>query len=301
MKSSSCSYKLLDKAHIGVHVRMTGDRSTKPFDNVPMKDMKILKYDKMGFEISHPALPKQIYVDFKQLPLTKLTIVNGVIKDEITFVENIVQHEMELIKTDMLDYIELLDIRNREKDKTFVTLSKIKPGDVVKSALCESSAPMIYLGTWFTKELRSKTDYSSYYRSGRGEYTYINNLCEVTPKRAFFLITSASGKVGKYSFLNYPITSKVILTMEPMNTTVEAFTDVAFNEEYIDTNYLQYDYYHKVSVPKKVLNVEGYEIVRGSYYHPDAHYISLTKEKINENAKALLEKRFGIKIERGTV
>lgn len=292
MKSSSCSYKLLEKAHIGQRVRMTGDRSTKPFDNVPMKDMKIIEYDKMGFKISHPSLPKQIYVDFKQLPLTKLTIVNGVIKDEITFVENIVRHEMELIKTDMLDYIELLDIRSREKDKTFVTLSQIKPGDLVKSALCESSEPMIYLGTWFTKDFKSDRTY------GYRDDNVTHRLYEVSPKRAFFLIKSASGN-GKYSFLNYPVTSKVILTMEPTNVTADIFKDTVANREFIDANYLQYNYYHKVKNTKKVMDIEGYVIQHSTYEHPEMTYISPVKEKINEEAKAFIESRYGIKLAKG--
>ena len=294
MKTSSCSYKLLDKAYIGVHVRMTGDRSTKPFDNVPMKDMKILNYDNKGFKISHPALPKQIYVDFNQLPLTNLTIINGVIKDEITFVENIVRHEMELIKTDMLDYIELLDIRNREKDKTFVTLSQIKPGDIVKSALCESSEPMIYLGTWFTKSFKTKRRYGYDYR----EDAHTHILFYVSPKRAFFLIKSATGK--GFVFLNYPVTSKVILSMEPTNQVAEHFTDLEFNREYIDANYCQHSSYHKINQTEKKVDVIGYTIQKKQYGNPDAFYISASKENINDEARNLIQERFSIKFVGGT-
>jgi len=72
MKSASCSIKLLENAYVGVGVRMTGDKSTVPFKNVPMKGVTITNYDIHGFELTHPALPRVIWVDFDQLPLTKL-------------------------------------------------------------------------------------------------------------------------------------------------------------------------------------------------------------------------------------
>ena len=184
---------------------------------------------------------------------------------------------------DMLDYIELLDLRNREKEKTFVTLSQIKPGDLVKSALCESSEPMIYLGTWFTKDFRTKTRYG---------HPDTHNLYKVSPKRAFFLIKSATG-YGKFVFLNYPVTSKVILSMERTKKVADDFMDLEFNREYIDANYCQHSYCYR-SNNNKVVDVQGYTIQRG--FRPKAYYISPTKENIDNEAKKHIEERFGIKL-----
>ena len=182
MKTSSCSIKLLEKAYIGEGVRMTSDKNTVPFKNIPMRGVKIIGYSTLGFRLSHPNLPKEVWVDFHQLPLTQLNILNGEIQNEITFVENIINHKMELIKTDMLDYIELLDIKSREVFKKILTLSDIIPGDIITSALCENSEPMIYLGSWYTKEIINKNRYS--YRNDITKY-YLSNS---SPLRAFFLI-----------------------------------------------------------------------------------------------------------------
>jgi hypothetical protein len=185
MKTSSCSIKLLEKAYIGERVRMSSDSSTVPFKNTPMKGVKIIGYSTLGFRLSHPNLPKEVWVDFHQLPLTQLNILNGEIQNEITFVENIINHKMELIKTDMLDYIELLDIRFREQFKKILTLSDIALGDTITSALCENGEPMIYLGSWYTKGIIKEKWYS--YGNRIPKY-YLSN---VSPLRAFFLVKTS--------------------------------------------------------------------------------------------------------------
>ena len=181
MIGSNCSMKLLEKAYVGVHVRMTGGDGTVKFDNVPMKDVRILSYDEKGFWVNHPSLPRKTLIDFKQLPLLTLTIVNGVIQDEITFVENILNHSMEFIKTDMLDYIELVDIRNRESQKEYHSVSDLKPGDVVKSALCNNGREMTYLGTFYVKEVNARWRYTS-----NEGYTY--SVDDNLPRRVFFAV-----------------------------------------------------------------------------------------------------------------
>lgn len=186
MISSNCSIKLLDNVHIGCRVRMTSDKSTLPFKNEPMKCMKIVKYNDQGFLLSHRNLPKPVWVDFCQLPLTNLTIINGVIQDEITFVENINQHRMELIKTDFLDYIELLDIKSREKTKEYHTVHSIGLGDVVKSALCNGGKEMIFLGNFYTKEINIKYNHSYYNSHSDNEYYLSKN----SPRKSIFLVSS---------------------------------------------------------------------------------------------------------------
>ena len=105
---NTCSIKLLKTAYIGVGIRMTKDKNCETFNNVPMTGMKIEDYSNLGFKISHPSLPKIFWVEFDQLPLTRLKIINGVIQDEITFVENIVNHRMQLIRTLDTEYVDLL-------------------------------------------------------------------------------------------------------------------------------------------------------------------------------------------------
>jgi len=84
---NTCSIKLLKKAYIGVGVRMTSGKETVPFNNIPMKGMVIENYSSDGFQINHENFPESVWVKFEQLPLTRLTIKNGVIEDEITFVQ----------------------------------------------------------------------------------------------------------------------------------------------------------------------------------------------------------------------
>jgi hypothetical protein len=152
-----------------------------------MSDVKIEKYTVQGFELSHKILPKNIWVDFHQFPLTNLTIINGIVKDEITFVENINGHYMELIKTDMLDYIELLSIRQNEVKIKYYTPFTINPGDIVKSALCNGGAEMIFLGNFYTKNIEEQTSYGrNYYRDYSTTKDYY--LSKNSPQRALFLI-----------------------------------------------------------------------------------------------------------------
>jgi hypothetical protein len=199
MISSNCSIKLLEKAYIGVRVRMSSDKSTVKFDNVPMKGVKIVGYSSDGFHISHPSLPKTVWVDFDQLPLTNLTIVNGVIEDEITFVENIRRHQMELIKTDMLDYIELIHIRDNEKNKEFVTLAQLTPGDIVKSALCNGGSEMVFLGLFYSKEIKTKRNYSySYYDRNKPD-TYTYTIDKYSPRKAYFLVKGNRSTIAEES------------------------------------------------------------------------------------------------------
>ena len=189
--SNTCSIRSLKNAHIGAAVRMTSDKSTLPFENVPMKGLTIVKYDKLGFQISHPNLPKQVYVNFDQLPLTRLTMKNGVIEDEITFVENIVNHQMQLIRTLDTEYIDMIykEKALEQKQDEIIPISQAIPGQIYIGAQCEEGNEMIYLGTFYIKEIKSHTDYS-YGRSWRGgdQATTKTYMHKLTPQRAFFAV-----------------------------------------------------------------------------------------------------------------
>jgi len=191
MISSNCTFKLLDKVHIGAGIRMTSDKNTVPFNNIPLTNVKIDDYGIKGFRLSHKDLPRTVWLEFDQLPLTKLTIENGIIKNEITFVENILRHKMEFIKTDTLDYIELLHIKKNEKIEQFSPITNIKPGEYIKSALCNGGADMIFLGIFYTKSIETVKKYpKDYYRSR--EYVYTHYLSKNSPQRAICLIVDNS-------------------------------------------------------------------------------------------------------------
>lgn len=191
--ANTCSIRSLKNAHIGAAVRMTADKTkTVPFENIPMKGMLIEKYDQLGFFISHPNLPKKVYVNFDQLPLTRLIIKNGVIEDEITFVENIVNHKMQLIRTSDTEYLDMLfkEKALETKQDEIIPITQAIPGQVYIGAQCEEGNEMIYLGTFFVKETKIETHYNrSYGFSGRNDSnTYSTYMHKLTPQRAFFAI-----------------------------------------------------------------------------------------------------------------
>jgi len=188
---NTCSIKFLPEAHVGVGMRMTKDKNTLPFDNKPMTHLVIEEYTKMGFYISHQTLPKKVWVDFDQLPLTRLTIVNGVIEDEITFVENIVNHRMQLIRTLDTEYIDLIYAEKELEKKVneIIPISEAIPGHIYIGAQCEEGTPMIFLGVWHTKQvLRNEGNrhYYGYSRNRRDKFQLAKN----SPKRAFFAVHS---------------------------------------------------------------------------------------------------------------
>jgi len=182
---NTCSIKSLKQAFIGVGVRMSSDKNTVPFVNVPMKGMIIEKYNDQGFRISHPALPKSVWVNFDQLPLTRLQINNGVIYDEITFVENIVNHQMQLIRTLDTEYIDMIYKEKTLNEKKIIPISEAIPGQIYIGAQCEEGTEMIYLGTFFIKEMRSQTNYRYHWAREEHLKHYFSKL---SPLRAFFAI-----------------------------------------------------------------------------------------------------------------
>lgn len=188
--ANTCSIRSLKSANIGKAVRMTADITTISFENIPMKGMLIEKYNQLGFEISHPNLPKKVYVNFDQLPLTRLTIKNGVIEDEITFVENIVNHQMQLIRTLDTEYIDMLfkEKALETKQDEIIPITQAIPGQVYIGAQCEEGNEMIYLGTFFVKETKAETQYNHSFYSRNNSNTYKIFMHKLTPQRAFFAI-----------------------------------------------------------------------------------------------------------------
>jgi len=188
--SNTCSIRSLKNAYIGAAVRMTSDKFTVPFENIPMKGMLIEKYDQLGFEISHPNLPKKVYVSFDQLPLTRLTIKNGVVEDEITFVENIINHQMQLIRTLDTEYIDMLykEKELEQKQDEIIPISQAIPGQIYIGAQCEEGNEMIYVGTFFVKEIHTQHNYNDSYWNRTHNVTIKYYMHKLTPQRAFFAI-----------------------------------------------------------------------------------------------------------------
>ena len=205
---NTCSIKLLKKAYIGVGVRMSSGKGTVPFNNIPMKGMVIENYSSDGFQINHENFPESVWLKFHQLPLTRLIIKNGVIEDEITFVENIVSHQMQLIRTLDTEYIDLL---YAEKHLESIADEMIPIGDAIvgdwyKGAQCKAGIEMVFLGTFYQKtihkvEIKNTRDYKN---NKPQLYTY--HFDKNAPKREFFAVQEGD----KWDIISYPSTNKKI-------------------------------------------------------------------------------------------
>jgi hypothetical protein len=200
----NCSYRILKDVHIGLRVRKTKDKKTVPFKNDPMTDVKLVSWNDQGFELAHPDLPKNIWVDFYQLPLDSIQMEYGVIKNPITFVEEIRNGgSMVLIRTDTLDYMEMLhDKKQKEEAKTY-GVKDLVPGDRAISAICKEGNVMVYLGTFNVATISTKHSYGYGYGRATQYYQYIDE----TPERAFFAYEMPN---GKYQVSDYPLSNKVV-------------------------------------------------------------------------------------------
>lgn len=200
----NCSYRILKDVHIGLRVRKTKDKTTVPFKNDPMTGVKIESWNDQGFQLSHADLPKKIWVDFYQLPLDKIQLEYGVIKNPITFVEEIMQGgSMVLVRADTLDYMEMLhDKKEKEEAKTY-SVRQLTPGDRVISAVCKQGNVMVYLGTFNIATLSTKHQYGYGYSRNTVHLKYIDE----TPERAFFAYEMPN---GKYKLDDYPISNKIV-------------------------------------------------------------------------------------------
>lgn len=302
---NTCSIKLLTDAHIGAGVRMTKGTNTVPFKNLPMRGLKIEDYNKLGFKISHENLPKVIWVDFDQLPLTRVVMRNGVIEDEITFVENIVLHKMQLIRTEDTEYIELLYNERALKRQEIIPNSEAIIGDWYKGAQCKEGLEMVYLGTWYTKSVVEK-GYWNYYSYGEKKPNTFH-LVDKSPKRIFFACKEGT----KWDVISFPVTNKRIKDLIKLDKSEEMFQNRNLNRELIlmvankkeyDNSDKEYNAHNKPSTDingsyQKPKYAELFKIKR--YGHVDCNYISDTNPKdfldeeafnwVNSNLKCELQ------------
>jgi len=270
---NTCSIKLLKNAYIGAGVRMSKGTDTVPFENKPMKGLKIENYSKQGFRISHPDLPKIIWVDFDQLPLTRVTMKNGVIEDEITFVENIVLHKMQLIRTLDTEYMDLLyqEKKLAEKKDDIIPISEAVIGDWYKGAQCKEGLEMVYLGTWYPKYVAKKHHYSWGYSSKKDDSFH---LSDKSPKRAFFAVQEGN----KWDIISFPISNKKVKNLITLHKTEDQFEDRNQNREMILCAACSHDwsYYYE-----------------GKYDIPDHHqYFETSNSLIKEKFPFLVIKKY---------
>jgi len=270
--ANTCNYKLIENVHIGVGIRMTADKNTLPFKNEPLTNMKIINYGKNGYTLVHEKLPKQIFINWDQVPLLDLTIDKGVIKDELTFVENIVVHQMELIKTDNSEYLELLEEEKKLKEINKISISQAIPGEIYIGAQCKEGIPMIYLGSFYYKNIIPERDYkqNDLWKRNPNMKFYLDKK---SPKHAFFLIETPNnlsykeekeiksseyykGKENnwkeqqnyfqkqskeyliknnksRYKIVSFSVTSKRIKELIPQNLINHEFKDIEFNKQFI--------------------------------------------------------------------
>lgn len=199
----NCQYRILKNVHIGQRVRKTKDKKTVPFDNEPMVDVKIESVNSKGYILSHPSLPKNIWVDFHQIDIRHMHIEYGVIKNEITFVEQVMHGGwMELIRTDTLDYQELLVDKKHKEEANLYKVSDLKPGDNIISAICKEGNVMTFMGVFHQVNYENLYNWGYRRRDNDPKLLYI----KATPKRAFFAIEEN----GKYRIKSYPTSNKFI-------------------------------------------------------------------------------------------
>jgi hypothetical protein len=201
----NCNYRILKDVHIGLRVRKTKDKNTVPFKNDPMTGVRIKSWNQLGFELSHPDLPKDIWVDFHQLPLDTIQLEYGIIKNPITFVEQVmVGGSMVLVRADTLDYMEMIHDKKEKEEATTYGVKALTPGDRVISAICKHGNVMVYLGTFNIATYGYSRRYSyAYRRDDNKTFYYVNE----TPERAFFAYEDPD---GTYNIKSYPIQNKIV-------------------------------------------------------------------------------------------
>ena len=282
----NCSYRILKDIHIGVGVRKTSGKGTVPFKNDPITNAKLVKWSDQGFQLRHPDLPRDIWVDFWQLPLDKLDLVNGVIKNPITFVEEIRHNgRMVFLRADSLDYMEMLHDKQIKEETPKYAVKDLTPGDRVISCLCKDGNVMVYLGTFGIATLKQQNNYSYGYRSYTAKYSCIAE----TPERAFFAYEQPD---GKYQINAYPLTNKTVLEVyrcddKGSHRVDEGFINVESNLDIIKNKMYtsRYSYYVKLDESLQEEAKKLYSNIQVSIKYNDYPiYIQIGKDNLRKNA-----------------
>jgi len=252
----SCSYRINEKMYIGATIRKTGDKSTIPYHNIPFKGSKIVTYNESAFVLSHEHFPKDINLDFAQIPLLDITLLNGIIQDELIFVEMLVGAQKsgsmaQLVKTDSDEYREFMADKIAKESRGTIKMKDLKPGDVVVSALCEDGVEMIYLGMFAQfKQYHgcvSNTIYS-YRDLEKGEHygpaIFATNKAVLYPHFAIH-----DGK--NYKIKTWPRTHKSLVDLFFDKKHVSRFEDLDKNMELISNYFNAIPYYESKRYSRK--------------------------------------------------
>ncbi len=222
----NCSYRILKNVNIGLRVRKTADKSTVPFKNDPLTGIKIETWNNQGFELSHPDLPKKVWLDFNQLPLNQLNIEMGVIKNPLTFVESILggggATSMVLIRADTFDYLELVDDKKAKDEANKYKPSDLKIGDQVISCLCREGNMMIYMGKFVQASFKRPYNYGY-----RNHTTERRGYIESTPERYYFAYPQPN---GTYTIKDYPLTNKTVVELYKASDKGKSVEETRFND-----------------------------------------------------------------------
>jgi len=280
---------------------MSSGDGTVPFANEPMNGMVIESYSKLGFKINHESFPKSIWVKFEQLPLTRLTLINGVIQDEITFVENVVRHEMQLIRTLDTEYMDLLYAEKKlaEKKNDFIPITEAVIGDWYIGAQCKDGLEMVYLGAFFQKSIHSYNDYSV--RERDGKYIYTFHLQKDAPKRAFFAVREGE----LWDVVSFPLTNKKVKNLIQLYKNQPEFQEKSVNKEVILVSHNHYGPYkeyngksHRLDEKRIALNGEyplpkiSAQFKQRTGWSGDANYLAETKKNIEVDAFNFINENF---------
>ena len=288
----NCSYRILKDVHIGLRVRKTKDKTTVPYKNEPITDAYIEDWNDQGFRLKHEAFTtpnNTIWLDFGQLPLNKLNIDMGFIKNPIVFVESLLYYggttSMVFIRADTFDYLELLEDHKYKVESDKLKPTQLKVGDQVISAICRESLPMIFLGRF--RPVTERQNYNYNWRRSERQYEYI---VDEAPEHALFAYPQ---KDGSYNVESYPLTNKKIVEVYKAEDKGKSFDETCFNDYETNKKLIQqvFDDPKNQSYGSSS-NVEGNPIRkisiggRSSYYN--LHYIAngkLKKVEAIEEAK----------------
>ena len=233
----NCSYRILKDVHIGVRVRKTKDKTTVPYKNEPITDAYIEDWNDQGFRLKHDAFTtpnNTIWLDFGQLPLNKINIDMGFIKNPIVFVEQILSYggstSMVFLRADTFDYLELLEDHNYKVESEKIKPTALKPGDQVISCICRESLPMIFLGRFRHAIEREKYVYN---RGTGSRYQYV---VDEAPEHAFFAYPQRD---GSYNVESYPMTNKKIVELYRAEDKGKSFEETRFSDYETNKSILQ--------------------------------------------------------------
>jgi len=288
----NCSYRILKNVNIGLRVRKTADKSTVPFKNDPLTGIKIESWTNQGFELSHPDLPKKVWLDFNQLPLNQLNIEMGIIKNPLTFVESIIggggTTSMVLIRADTFDYLELVDDKKAKDEAAKYKPSDLKIGDQVISCLCRQGNMMVYLGKFIPVNFARPYNYG-YRNQNQERKAYI----ESTPERYYFAYPQPN---GTYTIKDYPLTNKTVVELYMASDKGKSIEETRFNDYETNHQMILFEQFTMTDYQKKnktsdYLYSENEEMIKSfdfinkpSYGNYEIAYVGTSKEGLLDKA-----------------